>query len=169
MREVYLMLPRPDGVLPLWPLCLEVLRALGAQYYPVMEETALQAGMDDCDWYLLLPALMFDPEETSTEKLRVRHPYYSAQSYEARLRKLAELGYLRQTDLLDTEQQVYAYALTEAGRMTIHWIIRAADQAMEKLHPLENGEALRLLELLRRLVRASLAAPKPPPWLVFGA
>lgn len=149
--------------LQLWPLAHEVLRALGQHYYPVMENQAREAGMGECDWYLLLPALTFDPETVSTSKLLKRVPYYAPFVYENRLEKLTELGYLKASspDENGGEYPRFEYNLTESGRMTIQWIIQAADVAMQALYPMPLEEMERLSAYLRKIVMAALRAPIP--------
>ena len=148
----------------LWPLAKEVLRALGQHYYPVMEGRAGEAGMGECDWYLLLPALTFDPEPISSAKLLVRVPFYAPHIYENRLQRLSELGYLKATapDKNGGEYPRYEYNLTESGRMTIQWIIQSADVAMAGMHPLPLDESESAAELLHRIVLAAVETPEPP-------
>jgi DNA-binding HxlR family transcriptional regulator len=147
-----------------WPLAHEVLRALGQQYYPVMEDRAREAGLGDFDWYLLLPCLTFDPEPVSAQKLLVRVPYYSAYVYENRLKELAEAGYLKEVSAQKEKggYPAFEYNLTESGRMTIQWIIQAADVAMLSLHPMSLENLERLAGFLRRLMESSLHAEEPP-------
>lgn len=153
-----------DEELQLWSLAHEVLRALGQQYYPVMEARAAEAGMGECDWYLLLPALTFDPEPISTKKLLVRVPYYAPHVYENRLQNLADLGYLSASSVEQNggDYPRYEYNLTESGRMTIQWIIQAADVEMQRLHPLPLVDLEVLAEYLRRVIKACEIAPVPP-------
>lgn len=147
----------------LWPLAKEVLRALGQHYYPVMDERAREAGMGECDWYLLLPVLMFDPESVSAAKLLVRVPFYAPHIYENRLKKLTEFGYLKASAPVADGGAYprFEYNLTESGRMTIQWIIQAADVAMQALHPLSLEDLEHLAGLLQRTVLASLGTPEP--------
>lgn len=147
----------------LWPLAHEVLRALGQHYYPVMENRAQEAGMGECDWYLLLPALTFDPESVSTSKLLKRVPYYAPFVYENRLENLTELGYLKASSPAEGESVYprFEYNLTESGRMTIQWIIQAADIAMQALYPMSLEDLERLAAYLRKIVIASLRAAVP--------
>jgi DNA-binding MarR family transcriptional regulator/DNA-binding HxlR family transcriptional regulator len=153
-----------DPAMAFWPLAKAVLRSLGKTYYPEMERTAISAGMADCDWYLLLPALLFDPAPISAARLRVRCPYYSPHIYENRLKPLAKLGYLKAVNTSTDEAGYphYEYRLTDSGRMTIEWIIRAADSVMAALHPMDLVALERLCSLLERLVLASLEADEPP-------
>ena len=148
----------------LWPLALEVLRALGQHYYPVMEGRAREAGMGECDWYLLLPALTFDPETISAAKLLVRVPFYAPHIYENRLKKLTEFGYLKASAPAPDGGAYprFEYNLTESGRMTIQWIIQAADVAMQAMHPLSLEDLEYLAGLLGRVVAAAEATPEPP-------
>ncbi len=141
----------------LWPLALEVLRALGQHYYPVMEGRAREAGMGDCDWYLLLPALTFDPESISAAKLLVRVPFYAPHIYENRLKKLTEYGYLKASAPAPDGGAYprFEYNLTESGRMTIQWIIQAADVAMQAMHPLSLEDLEHLAGILRRVVASA--------------
>jgi DNA-binding MarR family transcriptional regulator/DNA-binding HxlR family transcriptional regulator len=153
-----------DPAMAFWPLAKAVLRSLGKTYYPEMERTAISAGMADCDWYLLLPALLFDPAPISAARLRVRCPYYSPHIYENRLKPLAKLGYLKAVTSSADEAGYphYEYRLTDSGRMTIEWIIRAADSVLSALHPMDLVALERLSSLLERLVLASLEADEPP-------
>lgn len=153
-----------EPAMAFWNLAKAVLRSLGKFYYPEMERTAISAGMADCDWYLLLPALLFDPDPISAARLRVRCPYYSPHIYENRLKPLAKLGYLKAVTTAADEAGYphYEYRLTDSGRMTIEWIIRAADSVMAGLHPMDLVALERLSSLLERLVMAALEAGEPP-------
>jgi hypothetical protein len=148
----------------LWPLAHEVLRALGQQYYPIMEARAHEAGIGQCDWYLLLPALTHDPEPISTTKLLKRVPYYAPHVYENRLENLSELGYLKASSPAEDVDDYprFNYNLTESGRMTVQWIIQAADVAMLNLHPASLEDLEVLAGLLRMIVMAAVDAPIPP-------
>ena len=54
------------------------------------------------------------------------------------------------------------FHLTNAGHAAVRKLIDTAYAAMTPLHPLPDAELERLLDLLRRVVEASLAAPEPP-------
>jgi DNA-binding PadR family transcriptional regulator len=149
----------------IWPLALEVLRALGQHYYPVMESRAVEAGMGESDWSLLLAVLTFDPEPVSAAKLRVRVPFYAPFVYENRLKKLADTDYLKASSPADDGSAYphFEYNLTESGRMTIQWIIQAADAAMSSLRPMPLEALEQLAHLLERVVLAAVESPPPPP------
>ncbi|HEX6384696.1 MAG TPA: hypothetical protein VF177_08510 [Anaerolineae bacterium] len=139
----------------LWPLVVEVMRALRPHYGPAMEETAAAAGLERPAWFLLLPTLIFEPEPVSADRLRVRMPYNAGQYYHEGLATLANRGMLA----AGSENE---YRLTGKGRETVQHIIEAAYTRMAGLEPMPLADLERLAALLRRLVEASVAAPEPP-------
>ena len=138
-----------------WPLVLEALQALSKQYTREMDETANQAGLKAPLWYLLLPALSFDPGPTTAERLCIRHPYTAPRNYKKRLQTLAEEGYL----ISVPEDEYY---LSEEGRHLTRLIIQSAYSELEVLEPLLLMDLDPLADLLRTLVDACLVADEPP-------
>jgi hypothetical protein len=152
------LLIKPEEVIvarELWPLAVEVMRALHAQYSQVMELTAAAAGVARPAWFLLLPSLLFEPEPVSAAKLRVRMPYNAPDYYNEGLAALAERGML-------VPAAAGEYRLTENGRETVQRIVHAAYARMAELAPMPAPEMDALAHLLQRLVEASLTAPEPP-------
>lgn len=139
----------------LWPLAVEVMRALGPRYGPAMAEAALAAGLERPVWFQLISALRFHPDPISAVRLRIRTPYSAPHYFEEGLATLTERGMLAPAGS-------GAYRLTEKGRVTAQQIANAAYACMAALAPLPASDLETLASLLRRLVEASLAAPEPP-------
>ncbi len=140
----------------IWELGLGALRWLGEKYDPVLKEAARKEGLVAPAWYAwLLPALTFEPEAISTEKLRVRSPYTAPGVYEERLANAAAAGYLRCVDR-------DGYMLTLKGHNAVRAVLQAGDACMEQLRPMQVERMEMLAGLLRQLVDSSLAAPEPP-------
>lgn len=140
----------------IWPLALEVLRALGSYYYPAMGRAATEAGLGERDWYLLIAILTIDPRPVSSQVLGRRNPYTAAAHHAEHLEALAEAGALL------PDEKPGEYVLSEAGRSAVGWIIHAAYEAMAELYPLPRDEQNIMSSLLRELVFASLDVPEPP-------
>jgi hypothetical protein len=134
---------------------MEAAHALGDHYEPALEEAAAAAGLEHPAWTLLLPALTFEPQSISAERLRVRGHYTSIHSYEARLLSLARQGMLKFVGRND-------YRLTYRGRDTVQHLLSVAYTKMSALESLPTAELDRLAFVLYRLVEASLSAPEPP-------
>lgn len=145
----------------LWPLALEVLRSLGNYYYPEMRKAAVEAGLGDCEWYLLLAALMFEPEPISCELLARRNPYTAPEINQNMLRGLAKYGALLPADDAPIEESC-SFRLSEAGRSAIHWIIKVAYSTMSRLAPLPEHQQKRLVSLLAKIVKACEESQEPP-------
>jgi len=142
--------------LALWPTALEALQALASHYGPAMDEAAAEVGLASPAWYgWLLPALAFEPDPMSTDRLRVRSPYVAPHLVDERLQAAAEAGFL----LPVAEGE---YQLTDRGRQAAQRVIEAAYARMAPLQPLPPDDLERLADLLGRLVRSCLAAPEPP-------
>ena len=127
---------------PLWPGYRPCRRAGG---HPVWGVVWLADGRQD---------LRARPDLGGT-RLHARAAYTNPALQEERLAKGVKLGLLTPTGKGE-------YHLTNAGHAAVHQLIDAAYVAMAQLKPLPESELRRLLDLLRRLVEASLAAPEPP-------
>ena len=138
----------------LWPLVDRARRSLGSYYDPAMEQAASESGLPTPEWYSLFPALTFDPETVTVERMRVRNPYTAPKILEDRLARLSGLGALTPSD--------GGYRLTKRGSQTIRRIIEAAHSSMAALTPMASADLQHLTELLQRLVESCLAAPEPP-------
>ena len=146
------------NIVPLWPMLLEALQALGRHYGPAMDQAAAQLGLPTPDWNgWLLAALMFEPEPISAARLRERSPYTSARLINERLVKAARQGFLTPIGEAETE-----YRLTQTGKLAAERVIGAAYEEMGTLQPIELTEMEHLASLLHRLVMACLSAPEPP-------
>ncbi len=142
--------------LDLWPLLWETWQALTAHYGPAIDHEAEQAGIPYGEWYgWLMAAKIFEPDPVSVARLHARAAYTNPALLDERLRTGVKLGLLK-------AGRPGEYWLTTTGHATVRRLIAAAYGAMAHLQPLGDEEMQRLLELLRRLVEASLAAPEPP-------
>lgn len=141
----------------IWPLCVEAYHAISRYYVPVMDEKAVECQLPEGGGWLLLPALTFDPEPVSAEKLRIRSPYTSARRYQAGLDNLAMTGFL-----ISESGKIQAYRLSPLGREAILAVIQAGYDCMQTLQPLHPAELESLATALLRLVSACLEAPEPP-------
>jgi hypothetical protein len=59
------------------------------------------------------------------------------------------------------------FILTEKGRHIAGGVARLVSEVGRELAPLSKKDSQRLVELLQRLVEASLAAPEPPPKVAY--
>jgi hypothetical protein len=141
----------------LWSLCIDAYHAISKSYVPVMDQTAVEHQLTGEEGWLLLPALSFEPEVISAERLRIRSPYTAADMYATGLEKLADRGFLIPVD--DNED---TYRLTSKGRETVLDIVGAAYAVMGDLQPVPTGELEALSKQLCKLVRACLDTPEPP-------
>jgi DNA-binding PadR family transcriptional regulator len=146
------------NMVPLWPMLLEALQALGTHYGPAMDQAAAQLGLPTPEWNgWLLAALMFEPEPISAVRLRRRSPYTSARLINERLAKAARQGFLT-----PVAEAVNDYRLTQTGKQAAERVIGAAYMRMGTLQPIASTDMERLASLLHRLVTSCLTAPVPP-------
>jgi hypothetical protein len=139
-----------------WPLVWETLDALTTHYGPGIDHAAEQLGIPYGQWYgWLMAAKIFEPDPVSVSRLSVRAAYTNPTLQAERLAQGVQLGLLAPAGQGE-------YHLTNAGHAAVRQLIDAAYAAMAPLHPLPDADLARLLDLLRRLVEASLAAPEPP-------
>ena len=147
-----------------WRETMEALDALGALYFPDMEQAAIRAGLPTPEWNgWLLAALMFESDPLSARLLRTRAPYTSARLFDERLANAAKKGFLARVSGAG-----YEYRLTELGRQAAESVISAMHAKMATLQPMSPNDLDRLAELLHRLVVSCLAAPEPPgKWYIL--
>lgn len=138
----------------IWDIVIDLGRAFNRVYGPAMEEIAEDAGFEGPEWYLLLPALTFEPKPVSTKRLRVRSPYTAPRLYDSRLESLQSQGFLSQVK--------DGFLLTDKGRAFLMKMIHAVYHQLEELSPIPQEEMQELADLLYRLVDASLNAQEPP-------
>src|SRR5262249_37115489 len=138
----------------LYPLAIEAMQALALHYRAAMDQANTEAGLKDYDWGTLFAALGVEPEPLTVARLHWLVPYDAAEALDPRLAAAASRGFL-EPDRDD------GYRLTEAGRQAAWSSIRAAHARLAALDPLPADETSRLLDLLHRLVDATLAAPEP--------
>jgi hypothetical protein len=141
----------------LWPIFVDAYHAISQCYVPVMDEKAAEYQLPERGGWLLLPALTFDPDNISAEKLRIRSPYTSARRYQAGLEELVAGDFIIAEPVNDL-----GYRLSPAGRQAILAIIQAGYDVMQTLQPLDTGELEALANMLYQLVYACLEAPEPP-------
>jgi hypothetical protein len=139
----------------LWNLVREVWAELGAHFEPVIEKRINESGLDGRRAGLLLAAATFEPENTTPGHLLVRGPYTAAEEYLARLRSLAEAGYLE-------EVSPGSFRLTPQGDQWKDEFLAIARQAMVEADPLAKEDSLRLAEIIDKLIKACLETPPPP-------
>lgn len=140
-----------------WPVCVDAYHAISKYYLPIMDEKAAEFELPEGGGWLLLPALTFDPDTISAEKLRIRSPYTSARRYQAGLEALATGGFLVPAGGIDQ-----TYKLSSAGRQAILAVIQAGYGCMKTLQPLDTSELVALANTLYQLVYACLDASEPP-------
>ncbi len=142
----------------LWNLTREAVAAIRTHYEPVIERIITESGLAGRTWWVPLAALTFEPETTTTARFQVRDPYTAADAYLTRLIAAAEKGYL-------AEVAPGEYRLTDTGRVEAHRFVEGLRAAMAESDPLPLADSERLINLLDRLVQASLATPPPPDTL----
>ncbi len=140
-----------------WPVFVEAYHAISKHYVPVMDEKAAEYELPERGGWLLLPALTFDPDNISAEKLCIRSPYTSARRFQAGLEELVAGGFL----IVESENDL-DYRLSPLGRGAIMAIIQAGYECMTALHPLDHVELESLADILNKLVHACIEAPEPP-------
>lgn len=145
------------GEVDLWPICIDAFRAISTHYIPAMDEVGTEHELSAEEGWLLVPALSFEPEVVSAERLRIRSPYDSERRFDVGLKKMAERGFLLPVEGLDR-----AYRLTPRGREAVLNILGAAYRVMGELQPLPTEESEALSNQLFKLVEACLDAPEPP-------
>lgn len=141
----------------MWPLALQALQALGSHYRLPMEQMIAKLGLPEWCTGILFPALSFEPQAVTAQKMHVRGAYTAEALFARRLQEAAQLGLVQ-----EEENQAGAYRLTPYGREAAVKIIQAAYDCMRQLQPLPATELEQLAGLLYRLVDACLKAPSPP-------
>ena len=139
----------------LWNLTREAVAAIRTHYEPAIERIIAESGLDGWTWWMPLAALGFEPETTTPALLQVRMPYMAGDLYLTRLTAAAERGYL-------AEVAPGEYRLTDIGRVEIHRFVGQLRAAMAEADPLSEADSERFINLLDRLVQASLNTPSPP-------
>jgi hypothetical protein len=141
----------------LWPIFVDAYHAISHFYVPVMDEKAAEYKLPEGGGWLLLPALTFDPDMISAEKLRIRSPYTSARRYQAGLENLVAGGFL-----ISEPGSYFTYKLSPLGRQAILAVIQAGYDCMHTLQPLDTSELEGLTNTLYQLVYACLDTSEPP-------
>ncbi|HET9223702.1 MAG TPA: hypothetical protein VFO07_14415 [Roseiflexaceae bacterium] len=137
----------------LYQLSQDTLQALDSHYRPAMQQALADAGLEGRHWGILLFTQGVEPQSLSTVRLQEFSPYNAPESLAKRQAEAAEKGLLAPVES--------GYRLTEAGRSALRASFGAVYQALSTFEPLPAEEMRRLVDLLRRLVDASLAAPAP--------
>lgn len=141
----------------LWPVCVEAYHAISKHYVPLMNAKAAEHHLPEGRAWLLLPALTFDPEFISAEKLRLRSPYIAEHKYQADLEALVAGGFL-----MSAINDVLAYSLSQTGREAILAVLQTGYDCMQALQPKKSKDLEVMADFLKRLVNACLQTPEPP-------
>lgn len=139
----------------LWKGLLQAQDAIFSTYQGVFADFIHANGLADHAISILLAALTLEPGTISPERLLVRGPYTSAQTWMMRLQAAAEKGYL-------SEPEPGEFRLNRRGRSATNKLISDSRKAMQQADRLPAEESQRLAQLLGRMVEASLFAPPPP-------
>jgi DNA-binding MarR family transcriptional regulator len=102
----------------------------------------------------MIQAAEFDPEPLTVAKLRVRDIYASESIALALLEMLASETWL--------DRRGDEYYLTEEGRTVMNRLKTRAANLLQEVTPPGHLEIVKLEDLLRRVIEASLACPIPP-------
>ncbi len=137
----------------LYPLSQDTLQALDPHYRPAMQQALADAGLEGRHWGILLFTQGVEPQPLSVARLHAFSPYNAPEALAKRQAEAADKGLLAPVE--------GGYHLTDAGRSALHSSFGAVHQALSTFEPLPTDEMRRLVDLLRRLVDASLAAPAP--------
>jgi DNA-binding MarR family transcriptional regulator len=141
------------AITDLYQLSQDALQALDPHYRPAMQQALADAGLEGRHWGILLFTQGVEPQPLSTARLHGFSPYNALESLAKRQAEAAEKGLIAPVE--------GGYRLTEAGRGALQASFGAVYQALSAFEPLPAGDTRRLVELLRRLVDASLTAPAP--------
>jgi hypothetical protein len=138
----------------LYPLLREAMQAFSPYYSDAMQAANDAAGFRDHDWSTLFASMGLDPQPISAAELHNFQPYVTVESLEAPLSGAASRGLLERAG-------DGAYRMTDAAHEGIAASFAAAHRALATLEPLRAAEMRRLVQLLEKLVAATLAAPEP--------
>jgi hypothetical protein len=138
----------------LLPLAREAMQALSEHYNEAMRQARDDAGMEQADWGLVFGVFHADPRPVSSAYLLQLSPYASLAGLEQRLAGAVSRGFVEST-------ADRAVRLTSNGRQALMGSLEAAWAAMAKLEPMPSDDMRRLIDLLNRVVDASMAAPQP--------
>jgi hypothetical protein len=139
----------------LWKIALEAESAIVTHYQPVFDKYIAENGLEGWMVGLLLAAITFEPEATTSSHLQVRGPYNACEVYLTRLATAAEKGYM-------SEKSPGEYRLTVLGRSEVEGLIDETRSQMARVDPLPVKESQQLVSLLDSLVQSSLNTPPPP-------
>lgn len=138
----------------LLPLAREAMAALEAHYIPAMQQARDAAGMQQADWGPLFLLSYATSRPVSSAYLLQLSPYMSLAGLERRLESAVSRGMIERTENR-------TFRLAEPGRRAFRGTLEAVWLALAKLEPLPVDDLRRLVDLLVRVVDASLAAPQP--------
>jgi len=103
----------------------------------------------------------FGLEIFSVERFQKRDPYSNPALFTATFEKLAQAEWI-------IPQGGGVYRVTDDARAAARELVRAGDGALEQLEFMSAVDATRLVERLRRIVRANEMAPEPPAkWAIL--
>jgi predicted transcriptional regulator len=132
------------------------MRALAPIYDEELGQICEETGVERGDFFLVWLAHKLEPEPLSVEHFRRLSPYNPEESASQRLADLAGKGLLEQAAQGE-------YRLTEETRPKVKRVLEEGVYAplTTAEPPLPQQDLERLLDLLRRVVESSVAAPEP--------
>jgi DNA-binding PadR family transcriptional regulator len=140
--------------LDLFSLAGAALRALGTQYEAALRQANGELGLEGQDWNLLFSVQGVEPEPITAALLQQFAPYITLEKLEQQLADAAGRGLLQADD-------TGSYRLTDRGREAVRQSFGAVHAALADVEPLPASDMVRLNQLLRRLVDATIAALAP--------
>jgi hypothetical protein len=139
----------------LWKLMREFWIKIQVGFDPAIKPIVAESDLNIREWMLLIAALTFEPEDTTPSHLMVRGPYTSSEEYLSRLVNAADKGYL-------VNQTIGSFRLSDKGKAAVLDFINTARDAMEAANLLKDADAVKLVDLLERLVKQCQESPPPP-------
>jgi DNA-binding MarR family transcriptional regulator len=138
----------------LFNLLGEALQALGAHYGAALQQANADLGLEGHDWGLLFAVNGVDPEPITAMDLQQFAPYVTAHTLESQISGAVGRGFLAGDDTL-------GYRLTERGHHAVKRSFGSVHQALAELEPLPAADMRRLIDLLQRLVEATIDSLEP--------
>jgi DNA-binding MarR family transcriptional regulator len=143
-----------ETTIDLFPLLGEAVQALSAPYADAMRQATEQAGMEAQDLWWLLAVQGDTQQPTTLDRLQRLRPYTAGAVVAAQLSGAVERGLL-------AADAAGSYRLSETGLRGLKQTFAAVHAALAGYTPLPRDDMQRIVELLRRIIDASVAAPEP--------
>jgi hypothetical protein len=136
-----------------YELVSNAMEAFHPFYWDEMREAIEESGVPE-RWFALSLARGAEPAPLSVDRLFDMSPYGTREAMASSVEDLARAEWLE-----GVGEDVYR--LTGAGREAVEGIFDAAQRAMSEVQPLGDREMSWLVDLLQRLVAATLTTPEP--------